>query len=184
MAGNGFFNFDGGEFRDAIEQGIDAVAHLGFVGPLLVERFLEDVDGLEANIDDGGRRLNFSVAQAANQILNAMRDRAKPLQSDLSCRSLDRVDRAEQAIDLFGIVVAFQRDQAIADDLKMLFGFRLEELQNLGTDFIVKWERVEVGTGNAGLRCFRRDRFNGIANGEIQRNRLDRESETVAFLER
>src|SRR5580704_9213916 len=94
------------------------------------------------------------------------------------------MNRAKQAIDLFGVVVTLQGDQAVADNLKVFFSFRLEELQNLGTDFIVKWERVEVGTGNAGLRCFRRDRFNGIANGEIQRNRLDRESETVAFLER
>ena len=38
LTGDGFFDFDRREFSDAIEQGIDAVAHLGFVCPLLMQR--------------------------------------------------------------------------------------------------------------------------------------------------
>ena len=66
-----------------------------------------------------------------------MRDAAQPLEAHLRRGSFHRVNRAEQTVDLFGIVVAFQRKQAIADDLQVLFGFRLEELQNLVGHFVV-----------------------------------------------
>ena len=83
-----------------------------------------------------------------------MSDGSEPLQADLSRRTLDRVNRSEQAIDFFRIVVALQRNQAIADNLKMLFGFGLKKLKNFGADFVIGWKRVEIGAGDAGLRRF------------------------------
>ena len=112
-----FFGVERSEFRDAIEQRIDAVAHFGLVGPLAMQCLFQNVDGFEADVDDGRRWFDFAVAQAANQIFDAMSDGAEPPKPDLSGGALYRVDGAEQAIDFFGIVVAFEGDQAIADDL-------------------------------------------------------------------
>ena len=135
------------KFGDAAEQGIDAGAHFGFVGPLAMQSLLEDVDGFEADVDDGGRRIDFAVAEAADQVFDAMGDGAEALQADLRGRTFYRVNGAEETIDLFGIVVAFERDQAVADDLQMLFGFGLEEFQDFGADFVVGGQSVEVGAG-------------------------------------
>ena len=129
------------------------ISHL--IGPLLVQRFLQDVDGFEANVDDGGRRFDLAIAQTADQIFDAMGDGAEALQSDLSRGAFDRVNRAEKSIDLFGIVVAFQRNQAIADDLQMLFGFRLEKFQNLRGDFVIRGQHIKVRAGHAGYRALR-----------------------------
>jgi hypothetical protein len=54
------------------------------------------------------------------------------------------VDGTEEAIDFFGIVVAFERDEAVADDLEMFFCFRLEEFQNLIGNIVVVGQRVEI----------------------------------------
>ena len=103
-----------------------------------MQGFLQDVDGFKADIDDGGRRFDFAVTQAADQVFDAVGDRTKTLQAHLRGGSLDGVNRAEQPIDLFGVVVAFERDQAIADNLKMFFGFWLEEFENFGADFVIE----------------------------------------------
>ena len=126
-----FFQFQRSKLRDAAEQGIDAGAHFHFIGPLAMQRFLQDVDGFQAKVDDGRRRLDFAVTQAADQVFHAMGNRAKTLQSHLRSGTLHGVNRAEELVDLFGIVVALKRNQAIAHDLQMFFGFRLEEFQNL-----------------------------------------------------
>ena len=86
--GDGFFDFDRSKFRDATQQGIDACAHFGFVGPLLVQSFLQYIDRFEANIHDRGRRFDFSVAQPADQIFNAMCDRRQAASVRLALRNL------------------------------------------------------------------------------------------------
>ena len=67
-----------------------------------------------------------------------MSNGAEPAQTDLGGGTFDGVNGAEQAIDFFGIVVAFKGKQAVADDLKMLFGFGLEEFQDFVGDIIVR----------------------------------------------
>ena len=66
-----------------------------------------------------------------------MGDGAEPLQSDLRCGAFNGVNRAEKFVDFFRIVVAFEREQAVTDDLQMLFRLRLEELQNFRGYFVV-----------------------------------------------
>ena len=122
-----------------------------------------------------------------------MGNRAEPAKADLRGRTFDGMNGAEKAIDFFRIVVAFERKQAIADDLEMLFGFGLEKFQDFVRDFIVRGQGVEIGTSEAGLRrsgilrCGRevgdRLRSDGIGHAEIERRRLWRERETIAFLE-
>src|SRR5262249_21796072 len=128
--GFSLFRFEGSVLRDAAEQGIDPSAHFRLLGPLAVQRFLEDIDGLEANVDDGRRRLDFPIPDAADQILNAMRNTPEALEADLRRGTLDGVNRAEKLVDFVGVIVAFERDEAVADDLQVLFGFGLEELEN------------------------------------------------------
>src|SRR5438105_15776140 len=85
-----------------------------------------------------------------------MRNGAQPLQPDLRGGTFDRVNGAEELVDFLRIVVGLERNQAVAYDLQMLFGFRLEKLQNLVWHFIIRWKRVEVGPGWSGGRgCFR-----------------------------
>ena len=79
----GFVQFDGREFRYPAEQGIDAGANFEFVSPLFVQRFLQDVDGFEAEIDDRWRWLDFLVTQTADQVFNAMSNGAEALQANL-----------------------------------------------------------------------------------------------------
>ena len=61
---------------------------------------------------------------------------------------------AKEFIDLLRTVVAFQRNEAIADDLEMLFRFRLEELKDLVRHLFVQRQRVKVRA--------RRRRGNGL----------------------
>jgi hypothetical protein len=72
------------------------------------------------------------------------------LQPDLSGGSFDRVNGAKQFVNLFRIIVSFQRNKAIADDLKMLFRFRLEKLKNLFRDLLVRRQCVEVRARRCG----------------------------------
>ena len=66
--------------------------------------------------------------------------------------TLYRVNGAEEAIDFLGVVVAFEGDEAIAHDLQVFFGFRLEEFEDFGTYFVVRGQRIEIGAGESGLR--------------------------------
>src|SRR6266852_2388777 len=148
---DGFFFLERGELRDATKQGIDLGAHFGFVGPLAVQRLLEDVDGRETEIDDGGGGLNLSIAETADQILDAVRDATKALESHLGGGTFYGVNGAEEAGDVFGIVVGFERDEAVADDLEMFFGFGLEEFEDFAGHLVVGWQGVEIGAGES--RC-------------------------------
>ena len=73
-----------------------------------------------------------------------MRNPSQSLQSDLSGGAFYRVDRAKQFVDLFRIVISFQRNQAIADHLEMLLRFRLEELQDLVRHLFVLRQGIKV----------------------------------------
>ena len=84
--GLGFLGFQRREFRDTAEKGINAGADFQFIGPLLVQRFLQHVDGFQAQVDDRRRWLNFSVTQTSDQIFNAVRDGAEPPQANLRRR--------------------------------------------------------------------------------------------------
>jgi hypothetical protein len=59
-------------------------------------------------------------------------------------RTFYRVNGAKQFVDLFRIVVALQRNKAIADNLEMLLRFRLEKLKDLVRHLVVQWQRVKV----------------------------------------
>jgi len=48
------------------------------------------------------------------------------------------VNGSKEFVDLFRIVVAFQRDKAIADNLEMLLCFRLEKLKDFVRHRFVK----------------------------------------------
>src|SRR5215472_6842318 len=122
-----FFHFLRSQRCDFAEQGIDALAHFGFVGPLAMKRFLEDVHRFQADVHDRWRRMQFTVAQTTDEIFDAVRDAAKTLEADLGGRTFDGVNGAEEPVDVFRIVVAFEREQAVTDDLQVLFGFGLEE---------------------------------------------------------
>ena len=67
----------------------------------------EDVDGGKAQVDYRWRRLDLAIPQTADQIFDPMRDSAKAPQAHLRCRTLYRVDGAEQAVDLIWMVIAF-----------------------------------------------------------------------------
>ena len=95
-----------------------------------MKSFLEDIDGFEAKIDNLGAGFQFAVAEPANQVFDAMGDSAEPLEADLSCGSFYGVDGAEKLVDFFRAMIGFKREQAVADDLQMLFGFRLKEFEN------------------------------------------------------
>ena len=152
-----------------------------------MERFLQDVHRFEAQIHNCGRRLDFALAHPANQVFDAVGDGAQPFQPDLRRGALDRVNRAEQLVNFLGIVVGLEGNQAIADDLQMLFGLGLEKLQNLVGHFVVRWKRVKIRPG-----CSGRSRLRGILHGnlgrrfgvcQIKRGRLGRKREAIAVLE-
>ena len=103
-----------------------------------MERFLQRVNGLQANIDNHRRGFNFAVAQTADKIFDAMSNGAEAFQTHLSRRAFQRVNSTEKLVNFFGIVVALQRNQAIADNLQMLLGLWLEKFQNLVGDVIVR----------------------------------------------
>ena len=157
----GFFSFLRRKLRNARKQGIHSRAHLGFVRPLPVEALLQYVHRLETEIHDGGRRLDLAVAQPPDQVLDAMRDCPETLQPHLRRRPFHRMDRPEKLIDFFWIACSFKRKEAIADDLEMLFGFRLEEFQNLAGHFVVHWQAVEVRPRHRGLRRLRFGKLSG-----------------------
>src|SRR6266436_849448 len=73
-----------------------------------------------------------------------MRNGSQSFQTDLCGGAFYRVNGAKQFVDLFRIVVAFKRDKAIADDLKVFLRFRLEELQYLIRNLVVRRQRIEV----------------------------------------
>src|SRR5579871_3000617 len=77
-----------------------------------------------------------------------MRDRPQSLQSDLGSRAFHGVNRAEQLVDFFGVVISFEREQAVAHNLQMLFGFRLEEFQDLGGYVVVQRQGVKIGSSS------------------------------------
>ena len=79
------------------------------------------------------------------------------------------MDRAKELIDFFGIVVAFERNQAIADHLQMLFGFRLEEFQYFVRHFFVRGERVKIGA--------RRGRYDSFVSKGLGRSPRRTETE-------
>src|SRR6202140_5795526 len=76
-----------------------------------------------------------------------MRDTAQALQANLRGGAFYGVNRAEQAIDLFPIVVAFQRNQAVTDNLQVFFGFGLKEFENLVGHFVIGRQSVKIGPG-------------------------------------
>ena len=53
---------------------MDSVLHVLRRRPLTMQESLEDVDGLEANVDDRRARLQRSLPQRADQILHAVGD--------------------------------------------------------------------------------------------------------------
>src|SRR5579862_218792 len=113
-----------------------------------------------------------------------MGDRAEAFQSDLRGGTFHGVNRTEKTVDLFGIVVAFERNQAVADDLEMFLGFGLEKFENFGADFVIERQRIEIRPGNTRLRSFRLNGVSGhVARLIIQRYRLNWECEAIAFLE-
>ena len=126
-----------------------------------VEALLQHVHRLETQVHDGGRRLDLAVAQPPDQVLDAMRDCPETLQPHLRRRPFHRMDRPEKLIDFFWIACSFKRKEAIADDLEMLFGFRLEEFQNLAGHFVVHWQAVEVRPRHRGLRRLRFGKLSG-----------------------
>ena len=117
-----------------------------------------------------------------------MRNGAQPLQPDLRGGTFDRVNGAEELVDFLRIVVGLERNQAVAYDLQMLFGFRLEKLQNLVWHFIIRRKRVEVGPGWSGGRGFFRllgfDMRWSLGLRKVERWWLDRERKAIALLER
>src|SRR5579863_7351253 len=116
-----------------------------------------------------------------------MSDGAKTFQADLGRGTFYRVNGAEQFVDLFGIVVALEGNQAIADNLEMLFGFRLEKFQNFVGNFIVRGQGIEIGARGSrdGDLCFLVGRVLRIRIRLriVERRRLDRESKTITLLE-
>src|SRR5262249_14149092 len=96
---------------------------------------------------------------------------------------------AKQLVDLFWIVIALKRKQAIAHDLQMLFGFRLEELQNLCRDFVVFRQRIKIGTRRRrnNFWFFLTDQRGcgiGARGRKIQWRWLDGERKAIPLLER
>ena len=84
----GFFGFFGSEFSDLRQERIHGGAHFVVAGPLAVQEFLQDIYGLQANVHDIGAGLQDAIAQAADEIFNAMRNSGEPMQIRLARRSL------------------------------------------------------------------------------------------------
>src|SRR5437879_2893354 len=81
---------------------------------------------------------------AADYVFNTMLNGSQSFQTDLCGGAFYCVNGAKQFVDLFRIIVAFKRDKAIADDLKVFLRFRLEELQYLIRNLVVRRQRIEV----------------------------------------
>ena len=173
-------------FGDAVEQGIDARAHFGFVAPLLVKSLFQNVDGFEAEIDDLRKWIDLALAEAADQIFNAVSDTAETLETYLRGGALYCVYRAEEFVDFLRTMIRFKREQAITDNLQMLLGFGLEEFENFGWDFVVFRQSVEIGAGNRGhVPRIVRWLFKSLLWWLIvERRGFRRECKAVALLER
>ena len=131
------YDFFGREFGDAREQRIDGGAHFRIACPLAVQKLLQDVHRLEANIHDFGARLQCAVAQLADQIFHAVGDGRKPMQADLRRRTFHRVNGAEQAIDSSAFGLRFESEQAFGHGLQMLFGLGNEKFENFVRHFAI-----------------------------------------------
>src|SRR5437660_740487 len=98
------------------------------------------------------------------------------------------MDGAEEAIYLFGIIVAFQRNQAIADHLQVLFGFRLKEFENLVGNFIIGRQSIEVGAGGGFFLGFGGMLLDSLLGNAllaiVERRSLSGKREAVTLFER
>ena len=119
-----------------------------------MQRFLKDVDRFEADVYHGRRGIDFSVAQTADQIFNPVCDSTQASQSDLCRRTFNGVDGAEEFVNFFRVVVALERNQAIADDLQMFFGFGLKEFQNLSRNLVICGQQIKIGTSGSRRQFF------------------------------
>src|SRR3984893_8230791 len=90
-----FLRIQWSKFGNTGEQRIDSRSHFGLVGPLLVERLLQDIDGFEAQIDNRRGGIDLSVPEAADQVFYAVGYGAQPTEAHLRSRALYRVNRAE-----------------------------------------------------------------------------------------
>jgi len=97
------------------------------------------------------------------------------------------VNGAKEFIDLLRIVVAFQRNKAIADDLEVLFRFRLEEFKDLVRHFFVQRQRVKVGarrcSGNGPIELLHNESLTHFRLGKIQWRWFRWKREAIALLE-
>src|SRR5260370_9412742 len=105
-----------------------------------------------------------------------MRNGSQSFQTDLRGGAFYRVNGAKQFVDFFRVVVAFQRNKTIADYLEMLFRFRLEKLQDLVRNLIVRRQRIEVRaccrSANRGARLLPGESLLHISLATVQRWRL------------
>jgi len=174
------FGFRGRQAGDAGQQRLDRRLHRRFVGPLAIEELLERVHRLQADVHDLGAGPQDTVAQAADQVLGAVRDQRDALQPYLRRRALDGVHGAEQAVDVLGVGIRLERQQALGDRLQMLLRFGDEEFQDLGGNIAVRGQVFDLYRRGS-RRCFRRLRGRRIAF----RRRDDRslEGERILLLE-
>ena len=107
--GNFLFFFHGHKARDARKQSLDRRLHGRVVGPLVVEKLLERIYRVKANVDNLSAGAQLPFAQTANQIFRAMRHVGYPMQADLRRRSLYRVHGAQQPVDLLRAGIGLQR---------------------------------------------------------------------------
>ena len=131
---------------------INCRSHFGVARPLAMQKLLQDVNGLEANVDDLSARLHHSFAQVTDQVFDAMRHRREAVQSDLRRGTFYRVHRPEQAVDVFGIRIGFERQQAFGHSLQVLLRFRNEEFENFVRDVAILRQLTRQTTGQKGVR--------------------------------
>ena len=136
--GNFLVFFRGHKARDTRKQSLDGRLHGRIVGPLVVEKLLERIHRVKANVDNLSAGAQLAFAQTANQIFCAVRHVRYPMQPDLRRRSLDRVHRAQEPVDLLGAGIGLQREQAMRYHLQMLFRFWNKKFQDLGGNFTVR----------------------------------------------
>ena len=110
-----------GSFRnilgDSRQQQIHCRAHFQIARPLAVQKFLQNVHRLQADVHNFSAGVQRTVAQLADQILDAMRHRRQPVQSNLRRRTFNGVHRPEQAINLFEVRTSLQSEQTFGDGL-------------------------------------------------------------------
>ena len=96
-----------------------------------MQQLLERVHCVEAQIHNLGARLQAAVAHAPDQFFHAMRYDGAAVHSDLRGRAFHRVHRAEQPVDIFGVRIALERQQAFGYGLEMFLGFGDENFEHL-----------------------------------------------------